>query len=216
MSTLRTRNWVFIAYPENISEAELDEYLENLQIECCRSPLHSPVGDGITEERKAHWHILLCFGGVKSYEQVKEISQRIGGCRPQVCNSVRGSVRYFVHADNPEKEQFANGQLDLKSFCGLNVFDLFCPTSSEKSKYLSEMQQFISDNCIYEFADLYDYARDKHFDTWYYLLNNGAYRLMQVYISSLRNKEKGQQKVEDVVEETIQRYLDEIRGVSKS
>ena len=68
----RTRTWTFVIYPESAPLNWRDK-LDGLHIEWVESPLHDKDLNASGEAKKPHIHILLLFGGVKSYEQVKEI-----------------------------------------------------------------------------------------------------------------------------------------------
>lgn len=187
----RYRNWCTIAYPENISESDLDKFLGNLQVLCFRSPLHLGYGDGVQEERKPHWHLGFIFDGVKSEEQLNElIRYPLNTCKCVQMQSVRGSVRYFLHKDNPEKQQFPHGTT-VKAFGGFNPDDYLAPSASEKNRYVGEMEDFIDSNNILEFDDFASYAKSHHFDTWYFLINTGGlYNRIDTKIRSKRNKAK--------------------------
>lgn len=190
MADDRARNWVLIAYPDNCSETELDDFLDNLHIQAFRSPLHhGHEFDGI-DERKDHWHVGLIFQGKKSYEQIMELIVRpLNTARPEVMLSIRGSARYFLHRDNPEKEQFPSGT-KLKAFGGFDIEAHFMPTASEKSKIIGEMEDWIEANNILEFDDLSRFARLNHYDTWYWLLNNGSANRLEIKLRSIRNRKE--------------------------
>ena len=61
----RTRNWVVIVYPESAPE-NWRSHLDDLHLEWIESPLHEFDVNADGEVKKAHWHVLLLFGGVKS------------------------------------------------------------------------------------------------------------------------------------------------------
>ena len=79
-----------------------------MHIEWVESPLHDKDLNASGEAKKPHIHILLLFGGVKSYEQVKEITDSLNCPIPQRCHNARALVRYMAHLDNPEKHQYYN------------------------------------------------------------------------------------------------------------
>lgn len=62
-SNERCRNWAFIIYPDSMPANSID-ILRSLMVQACVSPLHSPA-DGLKE----HYHVVLLFSTVKSYEQ---------------------------------------------------------------------------------------------------------------------------------------------------
>lgn len=199
----RARNWVFIAYPEHHTEQELDDFLDSLHIQAFRSPLHHGYDFNGVDERKDHWHIGLIFQGKKSYEQIMELVVRpLKSARPEVMLSIRGSARYFLHKDNPEKEQFYGQQ--IKTFGGFDIESHFCPTSSEKSKYIGEMEDWIEAEGIQEFDDLSREAKLNHFDTWYWLLNNGCANRMEIKLRSIRNRKKDSEDINKILSAKIE------------
>lgn len=190
----RTRNWTAILYPESLPP-DWQSRLASGLVPCCISPLHSLDPENINpeEQRKDHFHLGLFFDSVKSSIQVFDYllnTLGTGFTSPQFMISSKACIRYFIHLDQPEKQQFPSRWDSLLCLNGFRIDDFLVPTSSEKSKFLEEMSRFIQDNNICEFSDFFYYARDHHFDTWYYLLVNGCSNLICMIINSQRNKWK--------------------------
>lgn len=182
----RTRNWTFFVYPDSAPE-NWREIIDGWHIEWVCSPLHDKdinVADG--SPKKAHWHVLVMFGGVKSYEQVCELIQPLNCPIPQRCHNVKSIVRYFAHLDNPEKARYSLS--DIVAYGGVDIYDLLKPSSSERYTYIKEMQLWCIDNNITEYADLFDYAMAAHFDDWYPLLCDSCTFLMKTFLASKRHK----------------------------
>lgn len=181
----RTRNWTIILYPESAPK-NWRELLDELHIEWIESPLHDKDINANGEPKKAHWHILLMFGGVKSYEQVKEITDSLNAPIPERNHNAKAMVRYMAHLDNPEKAQYEIS--DIKAHGGVDLAEMLRPSSSERYTMISEMLAYVKEEKIMEFQDLMDYAREHHFDDWFPLLcDNSAYVVGQ-YIKSQRNR----------------------------
>ena len=72
----RTRTWTFILYPESVPD-NWRETLNDLFIEWVESPLHDKDVNPDGEIKKPHWHILLIFPSVKTYEQVSKITDML-------------------------------------------------------------------------------------------------------------------------------------------
>lgn len=182
----RTRNWCFIVYPESAPDG-WENKLDETCIEWARSPLHDKDIDPTLEPKKPHYHCVLCFQSVKSYEQVCSILKSVMGdgfVRPFICQSLRGYVRYFMHLDNPDKVQY-----DIKDcrFCGGDYYSYVAPTTSEKDQFIKEMCQWCIDNDIVELSDLADYAMYNNLD-WFHILSNCATLYMNAYLRSRRHK----------------------------
>ena len=109
----RARQWTFLVFPE-FAKPNWLELLQGLHLEGAISPLHHGYKQDDGPERKDHYHIYISFPGKKSKEQVQEISDLTHifnkGVKPFRVNSDRGLLRYFLHLDNPEKEQFEEGK----------------------------------------------------------------------------------------------------------
>ena len=183
----RTRNWTIVLYPES-APADWRDLMDDLQIEWVESPLHEFDTNATGEVKKPHWHILLLFGGVKSYDQVVEIVEPFNCPAPQRCHSAKGCVRYMAHLDNPEKFQYNIG--DIKAHGGVDLAELLRPSSSERYSLIGEMCSYVRDNSITEFQDLMDYAMQHRFDDWFPLLCDSSAYVVGQYIKSQRHRLK--------------------------
>jgi len=181
----RTRNWTIVLYPESAPDNWRD-LINDIHIEWVESPLHDKDINATGEVKKPHWHILLMFGGVKSYEQVLEITQLLNCPIPERCHNAKAMVRYMAHMDNPEKAQYSIS--DIRSYGGVDIAELLRPSSSERYTLISEMIEFIKISNITEFQDLLDYARLNEFDTWFPLLCDNSAFLINQYIKSARHR----------------------------
>lgn len=183
----RTRTWTFVLYPESAPE-HWREQLDELHIEWVESPLHDRDINANGEPKKPHIHILLIFGGVKSYEQIKEITDGLGQPIPQRCHNARALVRYMAHLDNPEKAQYSVA--DIIGHGGADVAEFLRPSASERYDIIRDMMDFCASADIVEFEDLCDYARTAEFDRWFPLLCDSAAYIMRTYLSSRRHRRK--------------------------
>lgn len=181
----RTRNWTFVLYPESAPDNWRD-ILDEYHIEWVESPLHDKDINADGQPKKAHIHILLLFGGVKSYEQVLEITDSLNQPIPQRCHNAKAMVRYMAHLDNPEKAQY--NQSEIIAHGGVDLAELLRPSASERYTIIREMIDYVRSAGIIEFQDLMDYAASEHFDDWFRLLcDNSAYVVGQ-YIKSQRHR----------------------------
>lgn len=194
----RTRNWVFIVYPESAPKNWRD-ILDDFHIEWVESPLHDSDKNDAGELKKPHWHVLLMFEGVKSVEQVKEVSEAVLGTIPIKCNSPKGTVRYMAHLDNPEKHQYDKSKIIAHG--GADVGELLKPTSSARYMLIREMSEFIRDNDVREYEDLYFYAMEYRFDDWFPILCDSGTYVLDSLLRSRRNRireeaEKERERIE--------------------
>ena len=184
----RTRNWTVVVYPESAPQ-NWREYLDELHIEWVESPLHEFDTNATGEVKKPHWHVLLMFGGVKSYEQVCDCIVPLNCPIPQRCHNAKAMVRYMAHLDNPEKFQYSTA--DIKAHGGVDIAELLRPSASERYTLIREMTEYIKHEGITEFQDIMDYAAANRFDDWFPLLcDNSAYVIGQI-IKSQRHRLEG-------------------------
>ena len=183
----RTRAWAVVVYPDSAPE-NWQQLIDDQHIEWVESPLHEFDTNPTGEVKKPHYHVLLMFGGVKSYEQVCDFIKPLNCPIPQRCHNAKAAVRYMAHLDNPDKFQYDVGS--IKAHGGVDLAELLRPSSSERYTLIDEMAEYVKENHITEFQDLFDYARKEKRDSWFPLLcDNSAYVLGQ-YIKSQRNRQE--------------------------
>lgn len=181
----RTRNWTFIVYPDSAPE-KWRGIIDAEHIQWIESPKHEGELNPDNEtEKKPHWHVLLLFEGKKSFEQVREISDKLNATVPQICKNAKGLVRYFAHMDNPEKKQYSVS--DIVGHGGANVAAYLKATGFSRYQLIGEMRQWVEDNGCKEFYVLFDYAFAKRFDDWFPLLCDNSAYIMGEYIKSRRH-----------------------------
>lgn len=184
----RARNWTFFVYPESAPENWL-QVLTEMQVSGSVSPLHDKDVNADGTVKKPHYHVLLCFDGKKSYEQIEEITEALNAPIPQRCRSVKGSVRYFTHMDNPEKAQYSRN--DIKVFGGFDIEEAFKPTMTETNEILLEVLEFVENNEITEYRELMKYAATKQQERWFGVVKTNTFMLCK-YINSFRHS-RGEQ-----------------------
>ncbi|MBC9706431.1 MAG: replication protein [Enterococcus sp.] len=128
----------------------------------------------------------MLFGGVKSYEQVKEITDSLNAPRPERCHNAKAMVRYMAHLDNPDKAQYSIS--DIVAHGGVDLAEMLRPSSSERYSLIKEMILYIRSAGITEFQDLLDYAADERFDDWFPLLCDNSAFVIGQYIKSQRHR----------------------------
>ena len=156
-SQLRTRNFATVVYPESAPE-NWQDILTQQFVPAFISPLHdkdiNPGGD----VKKAHYHVMLMFDGVKTAEQASAIFNLIGGVGCEVVQSIRGYARYLCHLDNPEKVQYSVD--DVKSLCGAD-YTAIIGLPTDKYKAVREMMSYCIDNNVIYYCDLLIYAQEQ-------------------------------------------------------
>ena len=184
---LKKRYWSCIGYPESLPE-DWKQVLTETGLPVCISPLHDRDKNETTDEtKKPHYHILLCYDGPTTKENVKTLTDKLNSPMPVPVDSVRGAVRYMTHKDNPEKFQY-----EEKDIQTLNGFDLesFCElTAGEVNHILTDLVTLIREKQFTEYADLIDHLQDSgEVDTLNVAMSHTYF--LDAYLKSARNKAK--------------------------
>lgn len=169
MTEQRGRNWWFVAYPDSLKD-DWRESLDSQGLVWIESPLHDKDVTPEGETKKAHYHIMVLFSGNKSLKQIQEISDGLSGVKLDIPNNrvkeVRATVRYMVHADQPDKYQYG---LENLVGHGIDLAEILTTTSDKKSA-LKEISKYILENDITDFGELVDVAMSN--DIWFDVLSS--------------------------------------------
>lgn len=179
----RYRNFATVVYPDSAPE-QWEDALSDFHIPAFISPLHDKDVNPTGEEKKAHYHVMLMFDGVKTTEQAREIFSFIGGVGCEVVNNVRGYARYLCHLDNPDKAQYSTE--DVRALSGGDYIGII-GLPVDKYKAIDEICQYCKDNKIFIYAELVDYCRAERFDWFRVLCDSGTY-VIKAYLMSLEYK----------------------------
>lgn len=175
----RRRTFAFVVYPES-AKPNWKEILADTHIAALVSPLHDKDINPDGTLKKAHYHVMLMFEGVKSEEQFASVRDSIGGVGNEIINSARGYARYLTHKDNPEKARYKDE--DVLSFGGASYREMSSlPTDTDA--LVTDMTKYIDDNFVYSFRAFFGYCRDCRPD-WYYALLHGESYIIKEYIKS--------------------------------
>lgn len=175
----RTRNYATVIYEESAPKNWMD-ILSDMNVPCFVSPFHQFDVNPDGELKKPHYHVLLTFDSVKTEDQAKVIFNSIGGVGCETVQSLRGYARYLCHLDNPEKYQYKVE--DVSCFCGTDYLSVIgLPT--DKYKAIREMMEYCSNNNVYAYDELLEYASVNHFD-WFRVLCDSGTMVIKEYLKS--------------------------------
>ena len=186
----KTRNWAFIVYPESAPE-DWRKTLSETGLPFAVSPLHDADLNADESEKKAHWHVLTCYGGPTTLEVVKMITEPINATIPQSVHSLRGYYRYFTHKDNPEKTQYLETNID--HFNGFRKPDFTEMTASEKYEIKLKIMDVIDELDIRDYDVLCKVLREQGEDGQqyaYYAMSSTIF--FTAYLTSRRNRLKNE------------------------
>lgn len=183
--TTKKRFWSIVLYPDSVP-ADWLEQLQKRGIKCAISPLHDRDTNADGSPKKPHWHLILAYDGPTTMSNVQSLSREFNG--PEYVlplDHVRGMYRYFTHADNPEKAQY--DEADIQSVNAFNVNDFLDWTASEVAVMKREVFALIQTANIVEYADLIEILMDsEEFDKLEMVSNHTI--LFNAYVSSRRHR----------------------------
>jgi len=187
----RTRNWVFICYPESVPP-DWERLIEEEHIQWACSPLHDKDtrDESDEEQKKPHWHVILLFDGPKTFDQVKVITDRVHGLAPRKCNSTKGSYQYFTHKNDPDKYQYSADE--IRHFGGFDAESIMAPTATERLVIQDAIESYILENNVTELRELARYVRDAGLEDWRNVIRNYSTMYFSKLIDSNRNYIKAQ------------------------
>lgn len=181
MAEKRKRNWVFVLYPESAPE-NWNEILADMLVPCFVSPLHDEDVSADGEPKKAHYHVILMFKGLKSFDQVKEITDSLNAPIPQACKDIRAYARYLCHLDNPEKAQYSVA--DVLSFGGVDYLDKV-KSAADTDTAISEMMDWCIEQGCFSFFRLSNYARANRSD-WFRVITSSRTVFLVNWLKSMQ------------------------------
>lgn len=191
----RFLSWTCVVYPGESLPDNWQELLGELMIPWAISPLHDKDINEDGTPKKAHRHLLLSFHVVKSYSQVKEITDKLNAPAPQPCKDTRGMVRYFLHLDNPKKAQYSRE--DIICGGGFDLENALRATTTEEEDILDEMCDFIEAHWVTEFCVFNSYVR-KERKEWRTILRKNCFYLSQIIKSQRCYKEQQNAREQNV------------------
>lgn len=179
----KKRNWGAIIYPESAPE-NWRELLQKTGLPCALSPLHDRDVNEVDEEvKKAHYHVILCYAGPVTQNNVQRVTSMLNAPMPIPLDSIKGAYRYFTHKDNPDKFQY--DEADIEFFSGFDVRDFIELAKSEIYALKCAIEEYVNEHSITEYSVLLDRLRVERLrDMHEVAQNNTIY--CNAYISSKR------------------------------
>lgn len=177
----RKRNWVFVVYPESAPE-NWREILHEMLVPGFISPLHCDDVNADGEPKKEHYHVLLTFKGLKTFEQVKEITDKLNATIPIECKDIRAYARYLCHLDNPEKAQYEIA--DVECLGGTDYLEKV-KSAADTDSALSEMMDWCIEQGCYSFFALSNYAR-KYRTDWFRVITSSRTVFLVAWLKSMQ------------------------------
>lgn len=114
----RIGQFCFLTYPESMGD--IYDRISSKGIVCVRSPIHDRDWTTDGEIKKAHYHNMIIFSGLKSEKQVKEVCEYLGIAHYEIPFDKKGMLRYFCHLDENPDEKAIYSIEDVKCFGGFD------------------------------------------------------------------------------------------------
>lgn len=184
----RTKYFASILYLDSVVP-DWKKKLEDTHIAILVSPLHNKDIDAEGKIKKPHYHILIMFESLKSYDQAAEIINEVSGVGVEIVQSVRGYARYLIHLDNPEKAQYSEN--DVLELSGADYQSLI-HLPQDRYSVIAEILDFCITNEIDSFAEVLIYAKDNRPEWFHVMCDNGANILINFLKSKVWTKNKYQ------------------------
>lgn len=181
----RGRNWSFVGYPgDSLPENYREILCDEMHLCYCESPVHDADLNGDGSEKKTHIHFVVSFEGNKSFEQIKEITDRLNCPIPQQVRNMRSMVRYLIHLDNPDKQRYDREDI----FCsgGFELDEYFGRSQTENRNILKEIMEFCVNNDIMEFAQLVEIVFKMDNNEWIDIITCRNTLFLSAYLKSRR------------------------------
>lgn len=181
----RTRNWTIVVYADSAPE-DWREIIASLHVPAFVSPYHDRDIRADGTPKKPHWHVVLCFKGKKSIQQIQAISDKLSGTKViwEECavGDLDGMVRYLIHFDDPDKAQYSIE--DVMTYGGADVLEHFAQ-ASDVDDAVGEMMDWLDEQGSTSFAALARYAR-AHKPDWFRVLTSKRTVFVAQYCKSLQ------------------------------
>lgn len=184
-STVKKKFWAFVGYSESLPENWLD-ILKQSGLQFAVSPLHEFDTDATGELKKPHYHFILIYSNTTTFNNVKNfVCGQLNSPIPIPLESVRGYYRYFTHADNPEKFQY--NEKDIQCFNGFAIQNYTELTHYEVSLLKRKLCSIIKQEKLFEYADLIDYCVDNELWDLFDIASSHTIFFAR-YLDSIRNR----------------------------
>lgn len=184
--SIRSRNFTCVVYPESAPEG-WREALESFHVPFAVSPLHDKDVNPTGEVKKSHWHLYIEFDSLKTLDQANDVVSCTGGTVCQIVNVPRALIRYFVHADNPDKAQYDKSEIECH--CGYDYGDAFKTSNRTRYDLLKAILSYIVDADVTEYEDIVVYAMHNEPD-WFEALADSCTFMVNSFIKSRRHRKE--------------------------
>lgn len=165
---IKQRYWWFIMYPDSMPK-DAFQRLNDLMLPMAISPLHDRDVDYETgEQKKPHYHVLVCYSGPTTYKAVSEaIVDLVNGSALKIALYIKSAYEYLWHKNDQDKAQY--DPKDIKHLHGLSYKEI--DKLDFESQLFGIMLDLINQNNIKSFRSLVEHvARTHNCDLMHHLM----------------------------------------------
>lgn len=177
---VKKRNWTFVLYPES-APADWKNVLQLTGLQCAVSPLHDKDVNPDGTVKKPHYHIIAIYGNPTTYNNVKNLTEKLNAPIPQPLDQVKGMYRYFTHKDNPEKYQYE--EKDIQVINGFDILEYVELSKGEVIQIKLKLQSLIRKLNFVEYSQLLDFLQDNNLLNEYDVATNNTL-MLNAYLKS--------------------------------
>lgn len=153
MVNVKSRYWTILVYPESAPE-DWEDILAGLTY-CYKLHDHDVV-KSTGELKKTHFHVVLAFDGPTTYNVVKELTDSLKSPIPKAVRSLRGMIRYLIHADQPNKYQYKREDI-VSVGMDAEIEQAFKPKKTDDEKKMDRVSIW---------KRVMDIVNDQHLTSW--------------------------------------------------
>ena len=153
MENVKSRYWTILVYPESAPE-DWEDILAGLTY-CYKLHDHDVV-KSTGELKKAHFHVVLAFDGPTTYNVVKELTDSLKSPIPKAVRSLRGMIRYLIHADNKNKYQYKREDI-VSVGMDQEIEQAFTPKKTDDEKKMDRVSTW---------TRVMNIVNDQHLTSW--------------------------------------------------
>lgn len=187
---VKSRNWTFIVYPESAPE-NWEEKLLGLRY--CHCLHNHDIVKSTGELKKDHRHVVISFDGPTTFNVVKDLTDSLNCPIPQPVKSLRGMIRYLIHADNKDKYQY-NREDIVSVGMDQEIEQAFTPKKTdqqqleERVSMVYKLSTIIKDYCFSNWGQLMTYLQELNDPDLTDYAANHAYLITQFLTDNWRKK----------------------------
>jgi len=157
MEDTKSRYWEFILYPESMPK-DWEEIINHWYMPCVLSPLHDRDIDKDGKIKKAHYHLMVCYGNTTTYNNARKRAEELGSKVVNAISNSKGAYEYWTHKNNPEKAQYK--EEDMKFFGGFEKEITLGKTEKEVNEMIQAIVEIINLKNFKELKEIYDYCNN--------------------------------------------------------